>query len=719
MTAVTNRCAVAKRTSDEGESGKRSSPRAKGRRGGPGTFAGTGFQVLAAEYEVIQLIGRLLWQPQQSPHLALEPRAAASGELVGYDFGLPESRVRCEVKVNPTRSDVVEFTRTVAATDLADLGTARFAAGKGGKAVLDLTVVGRVAHEAADASRFAVLTTDLDDDQRALVDSLGEEAWERARRIEVVVTTEQDLDARIRDFASSLAGPKGGQQLREHVQSVLHQAAKNRATLNIAGIVAELGSRGIDLLAPAITDAAGLDDCVMHSLLVLQHCDSPLPFSILAEIVGVDPQVLATKLDGLVVETGLMADPPTVAVVGYPSPLHRPGEDALLERALEVLTSVVADRNRRPLGLSLLRTLRRLATIVNAGGRRPDLVAQVFPAADKVFKTAGDLHLALEVATLSVQASYRVPPGCEKPTNQMLRDRAQTLICGLSWVHQRCGHLGLADLEAQKSLTLGETLGWDRNTAFCQKCLGRLRRVQAEASGEESEQERLLHESVEYLTSAIDRFSSIDELGPSSDEVGDCKSLLARTFIATGDKHRARSMIDEALEILEDAHGTKDWADATIVDAELLGMNGETSGALTRLNDVIDGFPATDDSDATEIAARAYAARARYSRRAHPTSAIADLERAAALYGHLGDPERAAAQIVESWAIGNFLPSELAEVIRGELPLVQVQARRRYDEALSSSSRRARGQRAGARPQWLKAVVEDARADAAAIQPQW
>src|SRR5436853_3342720 len=94
---------------------------------------------------------------------------------------------------------------------------------------------------------------------------------------------------------------------------------------------------------------------------------------------------------------------------------------------------------------------------------------------DKFLKRLGDKHLVHEVAQLSISAARRA-----HRTRREVEGEAHALICGLSWVLQRIGSLAQARAFAEASLKLGEDIGWQRNSAFCKKCIGRLYRMEAE-----------------------------------------------------------------------------------------------------------------------------------------------------------------------------------------------------------------------------------------------
>ena len=110
----------------------------------------------------------------------------------------------------------------------------------------------------------------------------------------------------------------------------------------------------------------------------------------------------------------------------------------------------------------------------------PELVSALFWKLDKLLKRTGNKRLVLEVANLSLAAARR-PPRTEAKT----KGKAVALICGRAWVYQRIGRLGKAREDGERSLKIGEDVGWLRNSAFCLKCLGRLYRMEAEQQRED------------------------------------------------------------------------------------------------------------------------------------------------------------------------------------------------------------------------------------------
>jgi len=169
----------------------------------------------------------------------------------------------------------------------------------------------------------------------------------------------------------------------------------------------------------------------------------------------------------------------------------------------------------------------------------PKAIIRTFRLLEKLLKRLGNKHLVLELADLTIAAAQQAPHDLVDA-----QAHAQALICGRSWALQRLGDLPGARLAAKQSLDRGEAIGWDRNTAFCQKCTGRLARLQAEQTKDDSnERIKLLVASKQLLTDAINKFSTMTEIGPHHPEVGDCYSLIARTYLVAKEYNKAQSAL--------------------------------------------------------------------------------------------------------------------------------------------------------------------------------
>jgi len=226
----------------------------------------------------------------------------------------------------------------------------------------------------------------------------------------------------------------------------------------------------------------------------------------------------------------------------------------------------------------------------------PQRVISFFDTVEKAAKRAGSLRLVFDAASITIAASRR-----HSRDPAAVKAEAKALICGTSWVYQRTGMLQEALADGLHSLELGMQVNWHRNTFYCEKCLGRLHRMQAEsATGQE--RDKHLQMSVQRLERAIAGFEQLEGFGPGHEEIGDCNSLLGRTYLVMGDRSRARKRADVAAALLIDSHG-KDALDLEILLAELDVMDGVLDSARARLTPIANSN--VDTLEQSEIVARA------------------------------------------------------------------------------------------------------------------
>jgi tetratricopeptide (TPR) repeat protein len=350
----------------------------------------------------------------------------------------------------------------------------------------------------------------------------------------------------------------------------------------------------------------------------------------------------------------------------------------------------------------------------------PDLVARLLPVADKFVKATGDLYFVWQVARLSYRASLSAASGTLHATPQMLTHRAQTLICGLSWVNQRMGRLEKAMDEAQQSLRIGEDLGWARNTAFCHKCLGRLYRMMAEDAIDEAERARLLRSSQENLSLAFEEFSASKEhdLGPSCADVGECHSLLGRTRLAQRDLKSARRSVNQAYDILEPDHiRSKEYADLLILDGDLAAIEGESQRALSLFNEAL---RLLSDGSTNEIRARALVSRGNLLvGLGQRDRAAEDFLAASGIYAAMRDPRRSAQCRLASIKLNQPIDPVLEQALQGAEPEVWVEAIRIVSQRFQVNQVGAIARRSGISRPVAEQIIKEARILVRMDQVEW
>jgi tetratricopeptide (TPR) repeat protein len=670
--------------------------------------------VAVATREVVSRLTRAAWRPQEVVTITAEPRAHGDAGQVGFDVAVrfDEHAEHAEAKVRPTKSDVADWLEMVrdAPTDMAALF--RFVYADPCPTAVDWEQVARLAREATSIEHFDELCSrEANDRQRELIALLGDRRWELARQTRCECTPRAELDHEIDRCVIHLFGPAHSEAVRLAVEKRFAKAAEERSTVSVASILGELADKGHIVAVPPRTDLTGVSPQSAASLGVIAACSYPIPLSAVQRALAPEADLLE-ELDGLVevIPTDDEAAPVLVELKASPIPLTfgdvGPGAAAVAQELVDIVVTTPSS-NWTEKQLRNLRDLARIST-----DRR--VTAELFPRVDKRFKATGDLQLVHEMARLSLDAAHH--EGAGSSSERLARAYAQTAICGISWVFQRVGQYEHARTWAEDSLRRGEAIGWDRNTAFCHKCLGRLCRLEAEVTQPERRGE-LLAESQQLLERAIDEFGNLDGFGPRHEDVGDCWSLLGRTLLVGRHFREARTAVDRATEILETHPNTKEFVDLLLLDAELAHHEGFATSAESLVEDAL-AAPCVQAGESSEIRARAFLFRSRLrGARGLKDAAAVDSDRAAEIYDSLGHSRAAAAARLRAIHLRGEVPREIQVVVEEEPPWVAVEAIRLHRESLASRS--ARSRRAGVTAGYLSDLVANARRSAQVAEVDW
>lgn len=356
----------------------------------------------------------------------------------------------------------------------------------------------------------------------------------------------------------------------------------------------------VAVLGKLAAQTRGLTRCE-DILPILAACPEGLPVQVLASVCGVSEESIFSHARELARKSQVRFDEGTKWATVVIADGIEPARPDLLVLLLDECLAFVASHGSDKEVLRLVPTIRQLAVASTA--RHPRTSARVFKAVEKLLKRLGDKRHVLELARLSIDATRRV----SQRTREEVELEAQAIICGVSWVYQRTGRLKEAMDEAERSLELGQRIRYDRNTAFCHKCIGRLFRLEAEPL-RGSLRTQFLVKSAASIHAAIDAFSHHPDFGPDHPEVGACQSLLARTLLVRGDLRGARAAAETAWTLITEPND-KDYLDLSIVTGEIEFASGERQRAVAYFDAVIGG-PEPTDCERSEILARAYLARA-------------------------------------------------------------------------------------------------------------
>ena len=438
---------------------------------------------------------------------------------------------------------------------------------------------------------------------------------------------------------------------------------------------------------------------------LLSQCPDPLHRDIVAAAIGQEVTDFDVTLQQLVRIGLLKIENDGVRLVGLtPDDIPAPTKD-LLSSSLEAALDFVRDHpdSESRSQISNVVCLALAADISTAAVS----VSRTFRSIQSFLKSAGDKQLVLRIARRSIEASRAPGRGPEQ-----VKDEAVAAICGVSWVYQRTGRLSEALAEAERSLELGAAIRWDRNTAFCHKCLGRLKRMQAEASRDAKQRGILLADSVDLLRKAIQEFTALE----LEEEVGDCFSLLARTYLFAGNRLEARTAIGSAEERLVN-EANKDYLDLQIVKGDLAWHVNRRS-AESLYTEVVTGT-GDDDAQRSEIKARAYLRRGQVRvALEEKDKALEDFRQAARIWDQLHDPTADFAHWEIARLGAKWMDRETEALLEREPVGVMVRAARIVSEATANRAP-GRSYRGKLPRKYLRGAISRARAELATHQPAW
>lgn len=632
--------------------------------GGPATYTGTNYQTDCAVRFALELIERTFAEAATNLEISLEPRLISAGTVTAWDIRVRQPSRCIEAKSNVTGSDVLDWiARTKEATATADEQTFLMVYGAASPMLLkSLDNLIRVAREVSEAKEFNRLIAEISLPRtEKIMEVLGDDAFcvlRRAEPPELLSTAALTVSMEL--YAKELAGPRHASDLRAFLFEKMSKASSRRLTYRIADLISEAeATRGIKFQSPRLENISGLSDAQRGILAVLHTCPEPISGQVLAAT-GPD---FDAALDRLAQEGHVSAADGHYALIKTPARPDTAGLENYIAAALQGTLALIERNGPRPMERDQIANA--IAMSKKCFATHPKLVAGVFGKLDKHLKNRGDKHLVLHAADLSISAARRAFRDID-----IVKDEAKALICGRSWVLQRIGNLEAAELHGRKSLQIGQNIEWDRNTAYCMKCLGRLFRLQAErAAG--SARNRLLAESEEFLKDAIDRFNRLHE-PDSEDEKGDCLSLLGRTYLVAGRRSEADQAVKESRRLIPE-DGRKDDLDLKILMGDLRAAAGFPNDAISLYDEVI--RQRARGAEFSEICARAHMARARaFIRLKERSAALDSLHQASAIYKELNEPEAEAEARWEELVASDRISGEAMRVLSGESYAVRMRA---------------------------------------------
>lgn len=683
--------------------------------GGPSTGRGMNYQIDYAVLKALELIPRSLCVPFRTWAIHVEPRAGGPGGATQWDLAVESPRSLIEAKLNPTREDLLDWLDRAVQGATATPGP-RFVLvySKGGGVLLpSLEKLIRNAGEAAgNAQKFRdLLSMETIAEAPLLLSRMGKDPHLFLRRAALEFIPEGVLKENTEMRAGLLAGGADASRLLDFLFHKFMKAVPQRATFPVRDLVAEITTQRIPLSTPPTVDATGLPGPTAAALVMLQVCQDGLPLEVMACAVPCSEEELLAGLEALPKEEVVSVHGGVWSIRPLPGVVPILWGPDVVARALQAILDYVAVRKNDSACLGLVRNVIALAK--RCISARPAVVQNIYQPFEKLLKRKGDKHLVLEVADLAIEAARRSVRG-----EGEVKAEAQALICGRSWVYQRIGRLGEARVVAERSLELGEQVGWKRNTAFCKKCIGRLLRMEAEKLPAGPERNALLDESIVFLKDALQRFRTHPEFGPSDPEVGECHSLLGRTHYVAGRLAQTKACIAKAKPLLLDPND-KDYLDLAILKGDLAAEEGERDRADGCYEEAVGPAP-PGDAERSEIRGRAlYQRGVNRAAGGQEGAAVHDFQEASDIWNSLGEHRAAARPAWEAIRLDAAVPQALLRRLEHEAIEIRVAAVEAYRRKLAVCGGTVPPALAAARREACDQCIAEARSWVAANIIDW
>jgi hypothetical protein len=505
--------------------------------GGPSTGAGLNYQIDLAIEETLDCISRALCAPHRVWEVKLEPRVSAVDGLTNWDVAFYPDNTLFEAKLKPKKEDVQEYIERVAKDGLADPEREfQLIYSKGAGKHLDmLDRLLRIAVEAnGNETEFSekIKAEGIAGDEPYLV-ALGRKAHELLLRMHMDHQPDYSVKRNIKFRARQLAGENGGRRLREFLFTKFHEAVPDRRSFSINELIEEARRLDITFQPPATVNTSDIPATATGALIIMQACKGGIPTSVIADTLKRSETEIEAELYELKDRNVVTLDEGLWSMRPLPTIITSEHSQEVLADALSNLLTFI---HNTPVQTDIRGHVDNvIALSKKCRQSHARLVASVFTRLDKRVKRLGNKRLVWFVANLSRQAARTVHPR----DRDVAEDEARALICGTSWAFQRLHKVENARIEADEAYGLAQDVRLDRTLAFCLKCRGRLSRMEADQLPDGEQKLAKLQDSTKILNEAIEKFSQLAEFGPTDPEVGDCYSLLGRTYLHGGELRKS------------------------------------------------------------------------------------------------------------------------------------------------------------------------------------
>lgn len=650
-----------------------------GATGGAGTGRGVTYQIDYAVSQALNLIRDALSSPLNTPSIIIEPRTISGVEITRWDIGLQPDNIHIEAKVNLTRDDVEDWLKNVAKGSVnSPKKSFQLVYGEGSNPLFKtVTKLLRIAKEKEnEKEEFKILVErEQVSDSKSALSILGINAHQVLQKMSVRLVPQNVLEEHIKTSAETLCGANGGSRLVEMLFDRFSHGMEKRKEFFVKDIIAEAQSRGIKFnWQPEIT-SSNYPVPVQAAIFLLQRCSSGLPVEVIAKTVGSSREQLDETAKSFIEEGKIIEENDTWQIDELSNEVTHEYADDLISRALDSVLEFIKVNQTNDKAFQQVDNAIMLAEVCT---KRPRSVVHVFPILDKLLKRIGNLETVLYVANLSIEAGKHIL----QRTDEEVDSIARCYICGISWAYQRMpGHLDKARTAYNDSRKIAEGIDSRRSLAFIDKCLGRLCRKEAE-EGDLSVEERKskLRESVQLLEDGIEGFKNLEHYSSKDSDIGDCFSLLGRTYLVIGDLQKVAWAMAQSYPLMNT--NSKEYADLLILQGDYESKQKNYPEAEARYTEALNIVSKANNSW-SEIRARALFRRGlSFKNNSKASIAKIDFQAALEVWTELKRPHHIAEMQWEIILIDENLPSSAVSKFEKEPATIKVAMAQMHIESM-------------------------------------
>jgi len=224
--------------------------------------------------------------------------------------------------------------------------------------------------------------------------------------------------------------------------------------------------------------------------------------------------------------------------------------------------------------------------------------------------------------------------------------------------------------------------------------------------------------SIDLLKKAIEEFSRLSDFGPEHAEVGDCFSLLGRTYLSMGHISDADASTRKSLKLLSEKDG-KDYIDLVILIGDIAVAQEKRVDAQAWYDEAI-RISKDRGAEVSEMRARAFRQRGKLRQHlSNKTAAIADLRIAAEIWHKLGENESAASALWDAWKFENNPSPTVSGLLEKEKAAVRMRTIESHQSRLQEHRKASVARREEPPVEYWRQLIKEAKTTSAIEDVLW